>query len=49
MVAKFCDMIHPDASSGPRMAVAVAVAVANVTVRSLCNIGPDKKLKAMLI
>jgi alkyl hydroperoxide reductase subunit AhpC len=43
MVAKLYDMIHPNASAGPR------TAVDNATVRSVFIIGPDKKVKAMLI
>ncbi|WP_324731360.1 peroxiredoxin [Pseudomonas paeninsulae] len=42
-VAKLYDMIHPNASGGPR------TAVDNATVRSVFIIGPDKKVKAMLI
>jgi alkyl hydroperoxide reductase subunit AhpC len=42
-VAKLYDMIHPNASSGPR------TAVDNATVRSVFIVGPDKKVKAMLI
>ncbi|BAN50104.1 peroxiredoxin [Metapseudomonas resinovorans] len=42
-VAKLYDMIHPNASTGPR------TAVDNATVRSVFIIGPDKKVKAMLI
>jgi len=42
-VAKLYDMIHPNASGGPR------TAVDNATVRSVFLIGPDKKVKAMLI
>lgn len=43
-VAKAYDMIHPNASSdGPR------TAVDNATIRSVFVIGPDKKVKAMLI
>ncbi|AGW94806.1 MULTISPECIES: peroxiredoxin [Cupriavidus] len=43
-VAKLYDMIHPEASgSGPR------TAVDNATVRSVFLIGPDKKVKAMLV
>ena len=41
-VAKLYDMIHPNASSGPR------TAVDNATVRSVFLIGPDKKIKLML-
>ncbi|MBI3146524.1 MAG: peroxiredoxin [Pseudogulbenkiania sp.] len=42
-VAKLYDMIHPNASPGPR------TAVDNATVRSVFLIGPDKKVKAMLV
>ncbi len=42
-VAKLYDMIHPNASGGPR------TAVDNATVRSVFIIGPDKKVKAMLV
>ena len=42
-VAKLYDMIHPNASPGPRSAVD------NATVRSVFVIGPDKKVKAMLV
>ncbi|QQX87096.1 peroxiredoxin [Cupriavidus necator] len=43
-VAKLYDMIHPEASgSGPR------TAVDNATIRSVFIIGPDKKVKAMLV
>ncbi|MCW3479981.1 peroxiredoxin [Neisseriaceae bacterium JH1-16] len=42
-VAKLYDMIHPNASAGPR------TAVDNATVRSVFLIGPDKKVKAMLV
>jgi thioredoxin-dependent peroxiredoxin len=42
-VAKLYDMIHPNASGGPR------TAVDNATVRSVFVIGPDKKVKAMLV
>jgi alkyl hydroperoxide reductase subunit AhpC len=42
-VAKLYDMIHPEASGGPR------TAVDNATVRSVFLIGPDKKVKAMLV
>ena len=41
-VAKLYDMIHPNASSGPR------TATDNATIRSVFIIGPDKKVKAML-
>lgn len=43
VVAKLYDMIHPNASGGNR------TAVDNATVRSVFIIGPDKKVKAMLI
>lgn len=43
VVAKLYDMIHPNASGGQRSAVD------NATVRSVFIIGPDKKVKAMLI
>ncbi|MEX6501010.1 peroxiredoxin [Pseudomonas zhanjiangensis] len=42
-VAKLYDMIHPNASGGPR------TAVDNATVRSVFIVGPDKKVKAMLV
>jgi alkyl hydroperoxide reductase subunit AhpC len=42
-VAKLYDMIHPNASGGPR------TAVDNATVRSVFLVGPDKKIKAMLV
>ena len=42
-VAKLYDMIHPEASGGKR------TAVDNATVRSVFIIGPDKKIKAMLV
>jgi alkyl hydroperoxide reductase subunit AhpC len=42
-VAKLYDMIHPAASGGSR------TAVDNATVRSVFLIGPDKKVKAMLV
>jgi alkyl hydroperoxide reductase subunit AhpC len=42
-VAKLYDMIHPNASGGTR------TAADNATVRSVFLIGPDKKVKAMLI
>ncbi len=42
-VAKLYDMLHPNASEGPR------TAVDNATVRSVFIIGPDKKVKAMLV
>ncbi|AZE22670.1 peroxiredoxin [Pseudomonas chlororaphis] len=43
VVAKLYDMIHPNASGGAR------TAMDNATVRSVFIIGPDKKVKAMLI
>ena len=43
IVAKLYDMIHPNASGGTR------TAADNATVRSVFIIGPDKKVKAMLI
>ena len=43
VVAKLYDMIHPNASGGTR------TAVDNATVRSVFLVGPDKKIKAMLI
>ena len=43
VVAKLYDMIHPNASGGVR------TAADNATVRSTFVIGPDKKIKAMLI
>ncbi len=42
-VAKAYDMIHPNAVGGKR------TAADNATVRSVFVIGPDKKVKAMLI
>ncbi|OGA47712.1 MAG: peroxidase [Betaproteobacteria bacterium RIFCSPLOWO2_12_FULL_63_13] len=42
-VSKLYDMIHPNASDGPR------TANDNATVRSVFMIGPDKKVKAMLV
>ena len=42
-VAKLYDMIHPNALGGKRSAVD------NATVRSVFVIGPDKKVKAMLV
>jgi len=42
-VAKLYDMIHPHASGGPR------TAADNATVRSVFIIGPDKKVKALLM
>jgi alkyl hydroperoxide reductase subunit AhpC len=41
-VAKLYDMIHPNASGGPR------TAADNATIRSVFVIGPDKKVKATL-
>lgn len=43
VVAKLYDMIHPNASGGAR------TAQDNATVRSVFIIGPDKKIKAILI
>ena len=43
VVSKLYDMIHPNASGGKR------TAIDNSTVRSVFIIGPDKKVKAMLI
>ena len=42
-IAKLYDMIHPNASGGTR------TANDNATVRSVFIIGPDKKVKAMLV
>ncbi len=42
-VAKLYDMIHPNASGGKR------TAADNATIRSVFIIGPDKKIKAMLV
>src|SRR4029077_8562572 len=42
-VAKLYDMMHPNASGGKR------TAADNATIRSGFMIGPDKKVKAMLI
>jgi alkyl hydroperoxide reductase subunit AhpC len=42
-VAKLYDMIHPNASGGKR------TAADNATVRSVFFIGPDKKVKAILV
>ena len=42
-VAKLYDMIHPNATGGKR------TAVDNATVRSVFVIGPDKKVKAMIV
>ena len=39
-VAKLYDMIHPNASGGPR------TAVDNATIRAVFIVGPDKKIKA---
>jgi len=41
-VAKLYDMIHPNASGGPR------TAADNATIRSVFVIGPDRKIKATL-
>jgi thioredoxin-dependent peroxiredoxin len=41
-VAKLYDMIHPNASGGPR------TAADNQTIRSVFVVGPDKKIKATL-
>ena len=41
-VAKLYDMIHPNASGGPR------TAMDNATIRSVFMVGPDKKIKLML-
>jgi len=43
VIAKLYDMIHPNASGGSR------TAQDNATVRSVFIIGPDKKIKAILI
>jgi alkyl hydroperoxide reductase subunit AhpC len=43
VVAKAYDMIHPNASGGKR------TAVDNATVRNVFIIGPDKKVKAVLV
>lgn len=43
VVAKLYDMIHPNANG------AVRTAADNATVRSVFIVGPDKKVKAMLI
>lgn len=43
VIAKLYDMIHPNASGGSR------TAADNATVRSVFIVGPDKKVKAMLI
>ncbi|MGE5171412.1 MAG: peroxiredoxin [Rudaea sp.] len=42
-IAKAYDMIHPNASAGPR------TANDNATVRNVFIIGPDKKIKAVLV
>jgi alkyl hydroperoxide reductase subunit AhpC len=42
-VAKLYDMIHPNASPGPR------TANDNATIRAVFVIGPDKKVKATLV
>jgi alkyl hydroperoxide reductase subunit AhpC len=42
-VAKLYDMIHPNANGGTR------TAADNATVRSVFIIGPDKRIKAMLV
>ena len=42
-IAKLYDMIHPNASPGPR------TAADNATIRSVFIVGPDKKVKAMLV
>jgi alkyl hydroperoxide reductase subunit AhpC len=42
-VAKLYDMIHPNATSGKR------TAADNATVRSVFIVGPDKKVKALLV
>ena len=42
-VAKLYDMIHPNASGGKR------IAADNATVRSVFVVGPDKKVKAMIV
>jgi len=42
-IAKLYDLIHPNASGGQR------TAVDNATIRSVFIIGPDKKVKAMLV
>jgi alkyl hydroperoxide reductase subunit AhpC len=43
VVAKLYDMIHPNATGGKR------TAADNATIRSVFIVGPDKKVKAMLI
>jgi len=43
-VAKLYDMIHPEASGSPNR-----TAADNATIRSVFLIGPDKKVKAMLV
>ncbi len=42
-VAKLYDMIHPNASGGTR------TAADNATIRSVFVVGPDKKVKAMIV
>src|SRR5262245_9058549 len=42
-VAKLYDMIHPNATGGKR------TAADNATIRSVFMVGPDKKVKAMLV
>src|SRR5207245_848563 len=42
-VAKLYDMIHPNATGGKR------TAAENATVRSVFVVGPDKKVKAMIV
>ncbi len=42
-IAKAYDMIHPNASAGPR------TANDNATVRNVYFLGPDKKIKAILV
>jgi alkyl hydroperoxide reductase subunit AhpC len=42
-IAKLYDMIHPNAGAGPR------TAQDNATIRSVFIVGPDKKVKAMLV
>jgi alkyl hydroperoxide reductase subunit AhpC len=43
VVAKLYDMIHPNARGGAR------TAADNQTIRSVFIVGPDKKVKAMLV
>jgi alkyl hydroperoxide reductase subunit AhpC len=43
VVAKLYDMIHPNATAGKR------TAADNATIRSVFVIGPDKKIKAMIV